>query len=182
MGRLVPVGPLTELHTERLLLRAPQEADLEPFALMCADPEVMRHIGLGRPIDRASAELGFATLLERWRRDGAGLFTVEDAASGEYYGFVGIAPVPPSSVEAGATEIGWRLRRAAWGRGYATEGARAVGAYAADDLGLTRVVALIRPANDRSRRVAEKLGLREAGDGKGPRGETVVVYAGPPPR
>lgn len=178
----MPVGPLTELRTERLLLRAPRDADLEPFALMCADPEVMRHIGLGRPVDRASAELGFATLLERWRRDGTGLFTVEHGESGEYLGFIGTAPVPPRSIEGGSTEIGWRLRRAAWGHGYATEGARAVGAYAGDELGLTRVVALIRPANDQSRRVAEKLGLQEGDEGKGPRGETVVVYAGPPPR
>ncbi len=176
----MPLGPLTELRTERLLLRRPVEADLEPFALMCADPEVMRHIGLGRPIDRASAELGFATLLERWRQDAAGLFTAEEAATGAYLGFIGTAPVPAHSVEGGSTEIGWRLRRTAWGQGYATEGARAVATDAADRLGLTRIVALIRPANDRSRAVAVKLGLEEAGEGKGPRGETVVVYAGAP--
>jgi RimJ/RimL family protein N-acetyltransferase len=173
---------VTELRTARLLLRPPLPADLEPFALMCADPEVMRHIGLGRPIDRPSAELGFATLLERWRRDGNGLFTAEEAGTGEYLGFIGFAPVPQRSVEGGATEIGWRLRRAAWSRGLATAGARAVGAYAADTLALDRIVALIRPGNERSRRVAEKLGLEEHGQGRGPRGETVVVYAGLPPR
>lgn len=172
---------MTELRTERLLLRPPRDADLEPFALMCADPEVMRHIALGRPVDRASAELGFAMLQERWRRDGVGLFTVQDAVTGEYLGFVGTAPVPAHSVEGGATELGWRLRRAAWGRGLATEAAGAAGAHAAGVLGLTRVVALIRPANARSRRVAEKLGLAEEREGRGPRGETVAVYAGPPP-
>lgn len=170
------------LRTERLLLRPPRPADVEPFALLCADPDVMRHIGLGRPIDRASAELGFATLLERWRRDGTGLFTVEDGATGAYLGFVGTAPVPTTSVAAGETEIGWRLRRSAWGRGLAVEGARAVGAHVADTHGVTRVVALIRPENTRSRRVAEKLGLAEEETGRGPRGETVVVYGGPPPQ
>lgn len=174
-------GAMTELVTARLRLRPPAARDLEPFALMCADPEVMRYIALGRPLDRASAELGFATLLERWRRDGAsGLFTVEDLEDGTYLGFAGTAPVPPQSVAAGETEIGWRLRRAAWGRGIATEAARAVGVHVADTLGLERVVALIRPANTRSRRVAEKLGLTEETTGPGPRGETVVVYAGPP--
>jgi RimJ/RimL family protein N-acetyltransferase len=175
-------GGQTELRTERLRLRPPEPRDLEPFALMCADPEVMRHIGLGRPVDRASAELGFATLMERWRRDGTGLFTVEDVGTGEYLGFVGTAPVPPSSVAAGEIEIGWRLRRGAWGRGLAVEGARAVGAHVADVHEVARVVALVRPENTRSRRVAEKLGLVEERTGRGPRGETVVVYGGPPPR
>lgn len=168
---------MTELRTARLLLRPPVDADLEPFALMCADPEVMRHIALGRPLDRASAELGFATVQERWRRDGIGLFTVEELQTGDYAGFVGTAPVPAHSVEGGATELGWRLRRAAWGRGLATEGARAVGAHAAAALELDRLVALIRPANARSRRVAEKLGFAQEREGRGPRGETVVVYA-----
>lgn len=175
-------GGRTELRTERLRLRPPEPRDVEPFALMCADAEVMRHIGLGWPVDRASAELGFAVLMERWRRDGTGLFTVEDAATGAYLGFVGTAPVPASSVAAGETEIGWRLRRAAWGRGLAAEGARAVGAHVADVHDVTRVVALIRPENGRSRRVAEKLGLVEERSGCGPRGETVLVYGGPPPR
>lgn len=171
---------MTELRTARLVLRPPRDADLEPFALLCADPEVMRHIGLGRPLDRASAELGFATLQARWRRDGIGLFTAEDAHDGAYLGFVGTAPVPAHSVAGGETELGWRLRRAAWGRGLATEGARAVSAHAGEALGLDRVVALVRPANAASRRVAEKVGLTLADEGKGPRGETVVVYAGPP--
>lgn len=175
-------GGRTELRTERLRLRPPDPRDLEPFALMCADPEVMRHIGTGRPVDRASAELGFATLLERWRRDGTGLFTVEDGETGEYLGFVGTAPVPPSSVAAGETEIGWRLRRSAWGRGLAAEGARAIGAHVADGHDVARVVALIRPENTRSRRVAEKLGLALERGGRGPRGEAVVVYGGAPPR
>ena len=175
-------GGQTELRTEHLRLRPPVPRDLEPFALMCADAEVMRYIGTGRPVDRASAELGFATLMERWRRDGTGLFTVEDPETGEYLGFVGTAPVPPTSVAAGETEIGWRLRRSAWGRGLAAEGARAVGAHVADAHGVTRVVALVRPENARSRRVAEKLGLVDEGTGRGPRGETVVVYGGPPPR
>lgn len=175
-------GGGSELRTERLRLRPPEARDLEPFALMCADPEVMRHIGLGRPVDRASAELGFATLVECWRRDGTGLFTVEDGETGEYLGFVGTASVPATSIAAGETEIGWRLRRSAWGRGVAVEGARAVGAHVADAHGVARVVALIRPENARSRRVAEKLGLVEEATGPGPRGETVVVYGGPPPR
>lgn len=174
------VGGRSEVRTERLRLRPPAPQDLEPFALMCADAEVMRHIGLGRPLDRASAELAFAVLLERWDRDGTGLFTAENGETGEYLGFVGTAPVPAHSVEGGATEIGWRLRRSAWGQGYATEGACAVAADAADRLGLDRIVALIRPANDRSRAVAVRLGLELAGEGKGPRGETVVVYAGAP--
>lgn len=169
---------MTELRTARLLLRPPEPRDLEPFALLCADPEVMEHIGLGRPLDRASAELGFATLLERWRRDGTGLFTVVRAKDDAYLGFAGTAPVPLHSVAGGETEVGWRLRRSAWGAGLATEAARAVLADVVDRRPDARVVALIRPANARSRRVAEKLGLTEETTGAGPRGETVVVYGG----
>ncbi|MBJ7328831.1 MAG: GNAT family N-acetyltransferase [Solirubrobacteraceae bacterium] len=160
-----------ELRTERLLLRAPEQRDLEAFVLMCADPEVMRHIALGRPYDRARGELAFHTMCDRWMKEGAGLFTAETLEDGEYLGFVGTATISERSIAGGETEIGWRLRRAAWGRGLATEGARAVYAHAAGPL-----VALIQPANTASRRVAEKLGMTETEAGKGPLGEPVVVY------
>ena len=114
------------LVTERLILRRPRDADLEAFALLCADPEVMRYIGTGRPLDHGTSERSFAIIQSHWARHGSGLRSAISREDGEYLGFVGLAVVPGRSVAGGDTEIGWRLRRAAWGKGYATEGAVAV--------------------------------------------------------
>jgi RimJ/RimL family protein N-acetyltransferase len=84
--------------------------------------------------------------------------------------------VPGRSVAGGDTEIGWRLRRAAWGKGYATEGAVAVRDQAFETLGITSLVSLIQPGNAASARVAEKLGMRPDGHGRGAHGESVVVH------
>jgi RimJ/RimL family protein N-acetyltransferase len=164
------------LVTERLVLRRPRDGDLEGFALLCADPEVMRYIGTGRPLDRGTAERSFAIVQAHWARHGSGLRSAISREDGEYLGFVGLAVVPARSVAGGETEIGWRLRRAAWGKGYATEGAIAVRDQALEELGLTTLVSLIQPGNDASARVAEKLGMRPDGQGRGAHGETVVVH------
>jgi RimJ/RimL family protein N-acetyltransferase len=89
---------------------------------------------------------------------------------------VGLAVVPGRSVAGGETEIGWRLRRAAWGKGYATEGALAVRDHALDALGIATLVSLIQPGNAASARVATKLGMRPDGHGRGAHGESVVVH------
>jgi RimJ/RimL family protein N-acetyltransferase len=164
------------LVTERLILRRPRDGDLEAFALLCADPEVMRYIGTGRPLDRGTAERSFALIQAHWGRHGSGLRSAISREDGEYLGFVGLAVVPGRSVAGGETEIGWRLRRAAWGNGYATEGALAVRDQALDGLGLETLVSLIQPGNAPSARVAEKLGMRPDGHGRGAHGESVVVY------
>jgi len=168
------------LVTDRLVLRPPVEDDLEPFALMSADPEVMRHIGHGRPYDRGTAERAFAMLLAHWNERRFGLRSALDRGTGEYLGFVGLSTVPAGSLGAGETEIGWRLRRSAQGRGLATEGARAVLEHARDALGIDRLVALIQPANTASQRVAGKLGLQHEDSGRGPYGAHVDLWATPP--
>jgi RimJ/RimL family protein N-acetyltransferase len=164
------------LETERMVLRRPRDADLEAFALLCADPEVMRYIGTGRPLDRGTAERSFAIIQAHWGRHGSGLRSAICRDDGEYLGFVGLAVVPGRSVAGGETEIGWRLRRAAWGKGYATEGAVAVRDQAFEELGIASLVSLIQPGNVASARVAEKLGMRPDGQGRGAHGEPVVVH------
>ena len=165
------------LVTERLILRRPRDADLEAFALLCADPEVMRYIGTGRPLDHGTSERSFAIIQSHWARHGSGLRSAISREDGEYLGFVGLAVVPGRSVAGGDTEIGWRLRRAAWGKGYATEGAAR-----RTRPGLRRARAsrpsssLIQPGNAASARVAEKLGMRPDGHGRGAHGESVVVH------
>ena len=83
----------------------------------------------------------------------------EERASGAFVGVAGLAPVRFEAHFTPAVEIGWRLARAAWGRGYATEAARATVAFAFDELGLEEVVALAVPANARSRAVMDRLGM-----------------------
>jgi RimJ/RimL family protein N-acetyltransferase len=168
------------LVTERLVLRPPIEDDLEPFALMSADPEVMRYIGQGRPYDRSASERAFATLLAHWHERHFGLRAALDRHTGEYLGFVGLSTVSAQSIGAGETEIGWRLKRSAQGRGLATEGARAVQEHARQALGIDRLVAHIQPGNAASQRVATKLGLRPERTGRGLHGVLVELWGTPP--
>ena len=149
------------LLTARLELRPWREdaADLDAYAALCADPEVMRHIGAGRPLTRAEAATQLARFAEHWRRHGFGLRAAVLRASGEVAGFVGIARAGQPGVRPGDVEIGWRLARRHWGRGLATEGGLAVRDDAFARLRLARLVAFARPANGASIAVMRKLGM-----------------------
>jgi RimJ/RimL family protein N-acetyltransferase len=142
-------------ETDRLLLRRWQPSDRKPFAAMNRDPEVMQYfpapltpIESDRLIDRADFE-----------RHGFGLWAAEFRDSQEFIGFIGLsipnfeAPFMPS------VEIGWRLASAHWGRGLATEGAKAAVRFGFAILNLPALVSFTVPANTRSRRVMEKLGM-----------------------
>lgn len=150
-------------RTERLLLRRWADTDLAPFAALNADPAVMEHFpgplsrdesdALARRLDRSFDDLGF------------GAWAVEVAATGEFVGFVGLAPVPADAPFAPAVEIGWRLARTAWGSGYATEAARAALDAGFRELGLAEIVAFTTVGNVRSRAVMERLRMeRDPGD------------------
>jgi RimJ/RimL family protein N-acetyltransferase len=157
-------GPVVE--TQRLRLRPWRAADdLPALAAVNADAEVMRWVAPNRPLRPDES----AALLERieahWREHGYGLWAVEPRANGAgCIGFAGLA-IPSFLPEVlPAVEAGWRLDRAWWGRGLATEAARASIAYGFDTLGLRSVVSIIDAANERSLRVAEKLGMRRGPD------------------
>jgi RimJ/RimL family protein N-acetyltransferase len=160
--------------TDRLLLRGWRDADAGPFAALCADPAVMRFVGRGRPQDRDEAELALAVIRDHWVRHGFGLWAAQERAGGELAGFVGLARLEDGS---GDVEIGWRLRRAAWGRGLATEGALAARDHAFGELGLARVVALVHPDNAASVRVIEKLGMTLERRRRSHHGTPVAIYA-----
>jgi RimJ/RimL family protein N-acetyltransferase len=165
------------LTTGRLELRRPRRGDLEPFVRMCADPEVMRYIGAGRALDRPSAELAFELVLAHWAAHGFGLRTVVERGTDAYAGFVGLAHVAPDGLTPGEVEIGWRLPRAAWGRGLATEAALAVrDEEALGALELPGFIATARPENQASRRVMDKLGMRLVGPGRTTYGRPSVLY------
>jgi RimJ/RimL family protein N-acetyltransferase len=148
---------VTELRTERLLLRQWRDEDREPFAALNADPVVMEYFPSTKSRQESDAFVDFniATIDER----GWGLWAVE--ANGAFIGFVGLNE---PSFRPGV-EIGWRLARAAWGHGYATEAARAVLHFAFHELGLDEVISFTTVENRRSRRVMERIGMTYDPDG-----------------
>ena len=145
------------ISTERLILRDWRATDLDPFAALNADPEVMRHFRA--PLSRAESDSFADRIRARLAEDGWGLWATEVAASGEFIGFIGLAAPRFQAHFTPAVEVGWRLRRDAWGLGYAPEGARAALDFAFDELGLTEVVSITVPDNVKSRRVMQKLGM-----------------------
>jgi RimJ/RimL family protein N-acetyltransferase len=149
------------LETARLVLRRFTEADVDDIAALLAEPAVMRYIE-GRPIPRTEVEEQTLPEILRQYRElprGMGLFAAVDKATGTFIGWFSLRPAHSHGLD-GGTEIGYRVLPAHWGRGLATEGARALVDSAFRDLGADRVVATTMTVNAGSRRVLEKAGLR----------------------
>ncbi|WP_308164267.1 GNAT family N-acetyltransferase [Nonomuraea sediminis] len=162
-----------ETLTERLRLRMWRDDDLEPLAAMDADPEVMRYIADGSPRPREQAAGTLVRLRQGWQDRGFGLFAVEVRETGQFAGWAGLA-VPEFLPEVmPAVEIGWRLGREHWGRGYATEAAREVLAFGFGKLALEEIVSIAHVDNHASLRVMAKLGMR-------PTSRTTVPASGAP--
>jgi len=160
------------LETERLRLRAFRRSDLDSYAALHADPEVMRYMGCGpQPWDLGRSTRHLAFLVGHWHLEGSGVWALEHRETGVFVGMVGltepgafvglVATVEPGSWA--GCELSWKLVRRWWGNGFATEGARAALAYAFDSLGKDHVISLINPENHASIRVAERLGERLEG-------------------
>lgn len=147
----------TELCTERLRLRRWRDGDLEPFAVLNADPRVMQHFPA--VLSRQESDARAAGIWEHFGKHGFGLWAVEVVGVTPFAGFVGLCVPQFEAHFTPCVEVGWRLAEEFWGRGYATEAARAALAYGFDVLGLVEVVSLTVPANLRSRRVMERLGM-----------------------
>jgi ribosomal-protein-alanine N-acetyltransferase len=145
------------LRTARLDLRQWSDADRAPFADLNADPEVMEHYP--RPLTRDESDQLLDRLAARIREQGFGLWAAGRRSDGQLLGFVGLQHVPFEEHYTPAIELGWRLRRDAWGFGYATEAARACADYAFAELGVRELFAMARPANEPSRRVMSRLGM-----------------------
>ena len=152
------------LTTDRLLLRRWRDADREPVAAMNADPVVMEFFPSTRT--RAESDAMIDRVEQAFERDGFGLWAVEQRSDGELLGFVGLSRPSVDVVVGGLplsdqVEIGWRLRRDAWGRGLATEAAREVLGTALDPTGLDlpEVVSFTAAVNLRSRALMERVGM-----------------------
>ncbi len=159
------------LETPRLRLRLFRDDDLDAYADMCADAEVMRYIGERKPMTRSEAWRHMAMMLGHHHLRGYGLWAVEEKTTGEVAGRVGIwRPEGWPGLEAA-----WTLRRSHWGKGYATEAAAAAIAYAFSELKAAHVISLIDPQNAASICVAERVGERLEGATQ-ISGNTVQVY------
>jgi RimJ/RimL family protein N-acetyltransferase len=153
-----------QLKTERMLLRPWQKRDREPFAAMNADREVMQYF-VG-PMSRRQSDEAVDRYLAAFERDGFSFLVAEMRETGEFAGVIGLQvmrDVVPNLAQP-AIEIGWRLTRAAQGKGLATEGGRAIINLAFNNFFLDEVVAITAVANKASRRVMEKLGMQHRAD------------------
>jgi RimJ/RimL family protein N-acetyltransferase len=153
------------LETPRLRLREFRPDDLDELAAMTADEEQMRFYPASRTRDEARAWIGRNLAL--YEQHGFGFWLVESRQTCEFLGYCGIRPLVLEGVP--TTEIGWHTKRTSWNQGIATEAAAAVRELALTRFAQSLLVALIRPDHLASRRVAEKIGMRE-----GP----VAVYDG----
>jgi RimJ/RimL family protein N-acetyltransferase len=143
--------------TRRLLLRTWRESDREAFARLNADPEVMTFLpGL---LDRAASDALADRIGTHLAEHGFGLWAIEVQGGEPFIGCVGLLRVGFDAAFAPAVEIGWRMARAAWGRGYASEAAQEACRIAFEELSLPALVSYTVPHNARSRAVMERLGM-----------------------
>jgi RimJ/RimL family protein N-acetyltransferase len=155
------VGDDRARETERLVLRRWTGEDREALAAINGDAEVMRWVGSGRVLGRGLSDELVVRFEREWDERGFGLWAVSWRADprGELLGFCGLTMPAFLPEVLPAAEVGWRLARRAWGRGVATEAARAALAFGFGERGLREIVAVVAPENARSLRVVEKLGM-----------------------
>jgi RimJ/RimL family protein N-acetyltransferase len=160
-----------ELRTERLLMRGWRADDLDAWAELSADDEVMRSLGRNAGLSREDAWREMAYLAGHWLLRGFGQWVLEETQSGTLVGRAGL--YFPEGWP--GLEVGWTIARPCWGRGYAPEAGAAAMAWARDALGTDRLISLIADDNERSQRVAAKLGMVLEGRAQ-VRGQDLRVY------
>ena len=158
------------LETDRLIMQMWREDDIEEYAELCADPEVMRFLG-GKTFDRTEAWRHMASMIGHWQLRGYGIWAVVEKVSGRLAGRIGC--INPAGWP--GFEVGWTLKREFWGKGYATEGAHRALQYAFTELNQVHVISLIHADNHGSIHVAERLGEKLEGTARVV-GIDVLVY------
>jgi RimJ/RimL family protein N-acetyltransferase len=151
------------LETERLLLRPYCDDDLGGLAALCADPVVMDHFP--QTLDRASSERLAERIKAHFELHGFGPWSVEIKDTHMYAGFVGLMVPAFEAHFTPCVEVGWRLARKYWGRGYATEAARVSLAFGFETMGCDEIVSMTVPGNFRSRAVMARLAMARDPDG-----------------
>jgi RimJ/RimL family protein N-acetyltransferase len=147
------------IRTDRLLMRRWLDSDREPFAALNADPETMRFFPA--TLDRLASDAFVDRIEARFEQHGYGLWALEVTDSGEFIGYTGLNPMPDDVPGAGGFEVGWRLARHAWHRGYATEAAVAALDVAFGGVGMKEIWSITAVLNEPSQAVMRRLGLTE---------------------
>ena len=150
---------IPELRTERLLMRGFRDDDLDAFAEISADSEVTRWVGDPDGLSREEAWRRMAYFVGHWQLRGFGQWALVERPIGRLVGRAGLNQ--PEGWP--GLEVGWLVARRFWGHGYAPEAGRAAMEWARDELGADHVISLIEDHNERSARVAEKLGMSVEG-------------------
>lgn len=140
------------IETDRLLLRRATVDDIDELLEIHADPAIVRFMGAW---DCARAMEWLTEVDQNWEEHGYGRVAIADRKSGRLLGRTGLMYLPQFS----ETELGWTLRREAWGHGYATEAARVCANWAFGEFEIPYLTSLIEPGNERSIRVARRLGM-----------------------
>jgi RimJ/RimL family protein N-acetyltransferase len=154
---------ITQLPTERLVLREFTRDDVDALVALDADPRVMRFIGDGSVGSREACEAAIERVLARYAEDtGLGIWHATRQDDGSFVGWVSLKPCGDST----DIEVGYRLLHDAWGHGFATELTRAMLHRGFDEVGLDRIIAVTHPDNFVSQRVLAKAGLRDEGWGR----------------
>jgi ribosomal-protein-alanine N-acetyltransferase len=143
------------VETARLILRPFSMDDLDSLAEIFADPEVMRYVGKRRPATREETRTALESVMDHWNRSRFGVWATIDKSTGELAGFSGLCFLDGTD----EIEVGYRLGRAYWGAGLATEAGHASLRFGFEILELDRIVAVVDPENVASQRVVAKLGL-----------------------
>lgn len=155
------MNPAIEVETPRLRLRQWRESDREPFAAMNADPVVMAYFS--SPQSRAASDASIDAWQSQFASQGWSNWAVEVLALGQFIGFVGLSIPRRTLPFSPCVEVGWRLAREHWGKGYATEGARAALRIGFERLALSEIVSFTAIGNLRSRAVMERIGMSNTG-------------------
>jgi RimJ/RimL family protein N-acetyltransferase len=150
------------LQTARLILRRWRPDDRAPFAAMNADPRVMEHFpGV---LTREESNARVDRIEAHFQKHGFAQWAVEIPGVAPLAGFIGLSVPPFEASFTPCIEIGWRLAADVWGQGFATEGALAAVSFGFESLGLSEILSFTVPANLRSRRVMEKIGMTHNSD------------------
>jgi len=148
---------MLELATGRLILRRWRESDREPFSAINADRRVMEFFPA--TLSREESDRFFEGIETHFRQQAFGLFAAELRVTHSFIGYIGLSTPQFAAAFMPCVEVGWRLSADHWGQGLATEGALQVLRFAFGNLKMASVVSYTVPANVRSRRVMEKIGM-----------------------
>ena|SRR5437660_533554 len=147
------------IRTDRLVMRRWRESDREPFAALNGDPETM--VYFPETMSRAASDEFIDRIETRFDAQGYGLWALEIDETGEFIGYTGLELMPDGVPGAGGMEIGWRLAKEFWHRGYATEAARAARDVAFGGVGLPEIWSMTAVLNEPSQAVMRRIGMTE---------------------